>query len=55
MRSEKNITIERSSTFFSFIIFINWGSKEDEVKTPATIPIIETVFNIFNYTLSEFF
>jgi len=44
---DKNITIDRSSTFFSFTIFINCGTKEAEVKTPATIPITPTLFNIY--------
>lgn len=36
--SATNITIDKSSTFFSLIIFINCGSSDDDVKMPATMP-----------------
>lgn len=31
--------IDNSSAFFSFMIFINCGSKDDEVRIPAVMPI----------------
>jgi hypothetical protein len=34
-----NISQERSSAFLVRMIFINWGSMEIEVRTPAAIPI----------------
>lgn len=35
--------IDNSSTFFSLIIFINCGKREEEVKMPAIIPITDVV------------
>ncbi|MCW3107160.1 MAG: hypothetical protein JWQ09_1666 [Segetibacter sp.] len=46
---DRNIPIERSSTFFSFIIFINWGKSEEDVKMPATVPITAIVFKYFEF------
>lgn len=40
-----NIPADKSSTFFSLIIFINCGNEDAAVKMPATMPIIEIKFN----------
>jgi hypothetical protein len=42
---DKNIVIDKPSTFFSFKIFINCGRSEVDVNIPATIPITPMVFN----------
>ena len=35
-----NMPIDKSATFFSFIIFTIWGIDEDDVNKPAIIPIM---------------
>ena len=44
--NDKNITIDKSSTFFSLMIFITCGKRETEEKMPATMPMMNEVFKL---------
>ena len=49
----QSISAEMSSTFFSFHTFINCGSMETEVSTPAMVPIMFSIrLGIFSEPIS---